>query len=72
MFTASVPVAAWKTIPSWYVVSKRDHAINPDLERFYAKRMNAHTTEVDASHVAFLSHPKEIAAVIEQAATSAK
>ena len=70
VFTASVPVAAWKTIPSWYVVSKRDHAINPDLERFYAKRMHAHTSEVDASHVAFISRPQEIAAVIEQAATA--
>lgn len=72
VFKASVPVAAWKTIPSWYVVSKRDHAINPDLERFYAKRMKAHTTEVDASHVAFISHPDEIAKVIEDAAASAK
>lgn len=72
VFTASVPVAAWKTIPSWYVVSKRDHAINPDLERFYAKRMGAHTTEVDASHVAFISHPAEIAKVIEEAAMSNK
>jgi pimeloyl-ACP methyl ester carboxylesterase len=68
VFTASVPVAAWKTIPSWYVVSKRDHAINPDLERFYAKRMNAHTTEVDATHVAFMTHSAEIAKVIEEAA----
>ena len=70
VFKASVPVAAWKSIPSWYVVSKRDHAINPDLERFYAKRMGAHTTEVDASHVAFISHPTEIAKVIEEAATA--
>ena len=72
VFTASVPVAAWKTIPSWYVVSKRDHAINPDLERFYAKRMHAHTTEIDASHVGFISHPAEVAKVIEAAATAAK
>jgi len=72
VFTASVPVAAWKTLPSWYVVSKQDHAINPDLERFYAKRMGAHTTEVDASHVAFITHPQEIAKVIEEAAASAK
>lgn len=72
VFTASVPVAAWKTIPSWYVVSKQDHAINPDLERFYAKRMKAHTTEVDASHVAFITHPAEIAKVIEDAAASVK
>jgi pimeloyl-ACP methyl ester carboxylesterase len=72
VFGASVPKAAWRTIPSWYVVSKRDHAINPNLERFYAKRMHAHTTEVDASHVAFISHPAEIAKVIEAAATAAK
>ena len=71
-FGASVPVAAWKSIPSWYVVSKRDHALNPELERFYAKRIGAHTSEVDGSHVAFISHPREIAAVIEQAASSAK
>jgi len=70
VFTASVPVAAWKTIPAWYVVSKQDHAINPDLERFYAKRMHARTTEVDASHVAFISHPAEIAKVIEEAASA--
>ena len=72
VFTASVPVAAWKTIPSWYVVSKRDHAINPNLERFYAKRMHAHTTEIDASHVGFISHPAEVAKVIEAAAAAAK
>ena len=70
VFTASVPVAAWKTIPSWYVVSKRDHAINPDLERFYAKRMHAHTTEIDASHVGFISHAAEVAKVIEAAAAA--
>jgi pimeloyl-ACP methyl ester carboxylesterase len=69
-FGGKVPVAAWKMIPSWYVVSKQDHALSPDLERFYAKRMNAHTTEIDGSHVAFISHPKEIAAVIEQAASA--
>jgi pimeloyl-ACP methyl ester carboxylesterase len=71
-FGGTVPVAAWKTIPSWYVVSKEDHALSPELERFYAKRMNAHTSEIDGSHVAFISHPKEVAAVIEQAAASVK
>lgn len=71
-FGGKVPAAAWKTIPSWYVVSKQDHALSPDLERFYAKRMNAHTSEVDGSHVAFISRPKEIAKIIEEAATSAK
>ena len=72
VFGASVPVAAWKTIPSWYLVSQDDHAINPDLERFYAKRMNAKTSEVKASHVAFISHPDVVAKMIEQAAAAAK
>jgi pimeloyl-ACP methyl ester carboxylesterase len=72
VFEASVPAAAWKTIPSWFVVSQQDHAINPDLERFYAKRMNAKTSELPSSHVAFLSHPKEVAKVIEDAAASIK
>ncbi len=59
---------AWKALPSWYIVSTEDHAINPDQERFYAKRMNAQTTEIRASHVPFLSHPREVAKVIESAA----
>jgi pimeloyl-ACP methyl ester carboxylesterase len=71
-FAGSVPSPAWKTIPSWYLVSQEDHAINPDLERFYAKRMGAHTSEVKASHVAFISHPKVVAELIEQAANAAK
>ena len=68
VFSASVDRATWKTIPSWYLVSQDDRAINPDLERFYAKRAKAHTTEVKSSHVAFLSHPAVVARVIEQAA----
>ena len=71
-FLASVPVAAWKTIPSWYVVSKQDHALSPDLERFYAKRIGARTTEIDASHVVFISHAKEVAKIIEEAASSTR
>jgi len=70
-FGASVPQAAWKNIPSWYLVSQDDRAINPELERFYAKRMNARTSEVKASHVAFISHPDVVARLIEQAATAA-
>lgn len=67
-FGASVQQPAWKTIPSWYVVAQEDRAINPELERFYAKRMGAKTFEIKASHVLFISHPLEIARVIEQAA----
>ena len=67
-FGETVPAAAWKTIPSWYIVSTEDRAINPDLERYYAKRIGATTTEIKSSHVPFLSHPKEVARVIEAAA----
>jgi len=72
VFGASVDQVAWKTIPSWYIVSQDDKAINPDLERFYAKRMGARTTEIKASHVSFISHPGEVVRVIEQAAAGSK
>lgn len=68
VFGASVRKVAWKTIPSWYLVAQDDHAINPDEERFYAQRMRATTVEVKSSHVPFLSHPQEVARLIEQAA----
>ena len=68
VFGASAPQAAWHTIPTWYMVATEDHAINPDLERFYAKRMKAHTTEVKSSHVMYISHPADVARVIEEAA----
>lgn len=61
---------AWKTKPSWYIVSKSDGAISPDLERFMAKRIKAKTTEVEASHVVMMSHPKEVLAIIEEAANA--
>jgi len=60
--------AAWRSKPSWYAVSKLDQTINPDLERFLAKRMNATTVEVDAGHLSLVSHPKEIADLILAAA----
>lgn len=61
-------IAAWRSKPSWYAVSKLDRTINPDLERFLAKRMNATTIEVDAGHLSLISHPKEIASLILAAA----
>jgi len=72
VFEASVSAAPGKTVPSWYVVSSQDRAINPDLERFYATRIGATTSEITSSHVAFLSHPKEVAKVIETAASAVK
>jgi pimeloyl-ACP methyl ester carboxylesterase len=67
-FKATTKVAAWRTTPSWFVVAQHDNVINPDLERFFAKRMRATTIEINSSHVVFMSHPKEFAAVIESAA----
>ena len=70
-FAAHVSAAAWKTKPSWYIVSKLDGAIAPDEERFFAKRMKATTTELNTSHVPMLSQPKAVAAVIMDAAEKA-
>jgi pimeloyl-ACP methyl ester carboxylesterase len=60
--------AAWRSKPSWYAVSTEDRTINPDLERFMAKRMGAETIEVKASHLSLISHPDEIANLIIDAA----
>lgn len=62
--------AAWMTIPSWYMVAKQDRALSPDLERFYAKRIKAHTVEIDSSHLPFISHPRAVAQLIASAAAS--
>ena len=61
---------AWKRKPSWYIVAKQDHTVNPDLERFLAKRMGATTVELNSSHVAMLSHPNAVVDVIMKAATA--
>jgi pimeloyl-ACP methyl ester carboxylesterase len=62
---------AWKRKPTWYCVATEDHTIPPDAERFWAKRMNATTTEIKGSHVIFISHPEKVAAVIKDAAKNA-
>jgi pimeloyl-ACP methyl ester carboxylesterase len=65
-----VPIrhAAWRTKPSWAVVATADRAINPDLERFMTRRAHSTTIEINSSHVAYISHPAEVAKVIEEAA----
>jgi pimeloyl-ACP methyl ester carboxylesterase len=70
-FGSRVSVVAWRSKPSWFIVSKRDEAIAPDAERFFAKRMNATTTELNTSHVPMLSQPKDVAAVVMDAAAKA-
>jgi pimeloyl-ACP methyl ester carboxylesterase len=70
-FTHQVTSPAWKTKPTWYMVATADRSINPDQERMMAKRAKAKTIEVNSSHVAYISHAKETAKLIEEAATSA-
>jgi len=60
--------AAWRSKPSFYAVSTEDRTINPDLERFMAKRMGARTIEVKGSHLSLISHPDEITQLIIEAA----
>ena len=68
-FKAVITTPAWRQKPSWMVVAGADRMINPDLERFYAARANSQTIEVPgASHSVFISHPEEVADVIESAA----
>jgi pimeloyl-ACP methyl ester carboxylesterase len=69
-FTHKVTNPAWKTKPTWYMVASDDRSINPIQERMMAKRAHAKTIEVPASHVAYMSHPKETVKLIEEAATS--
>jgi pimeloyl-ACP methyl ester carboxylesterase len=71
-FGAKATVAAWKQKPSYAVVSKQDRMINPDLERFMAKRAKSDAIELPGSHAIFLSHAPEVAALIEKAATAAQ
>ena len=68
LFGERTTAAAWHSKPSWYAVSKLDQTINPDLERFLAKRMNATTVELEAGHLSLVSHPKEVADLILAAA----
>lgn len=72
-FKAVLTAAAWKTKPSWMLVAGSDRTINPDLERWYAERAKGHKVEVaGASHCVYVSHPKEVAALIEEAASHTK
>ena len=72
-FKAVITTAAWRSKPSWMLVAGSDRTINPDLERWYATRANSHKVEVPgASHSVYVSHPKEVAALIEEATLHAQ
>jgi pimeloyl-ACP methyl ester carboxylesterase len=70
LFSQKLDGTAWRTKPSWYIVANNDRTVQPDLERFVAKRMGAHTYDVDSSHVAMLSQPDFVLDVIRTAANS--
>jgi pimeloyl-ACP methyl ester carboxylesterase len=72
-FHAVITTPAWRSRPSWMLVAGKDRTINPDLERWYAERAKSHKVEVaGASHSVYVSRPKEVAAVIEEAASQAR
>jgi pimeloyl-ACP methyl ester carboxylesterase len=70
LFNQKLDGTAWRTKPSWYIVANNDRTVQPDLERFVANRMGAHTYDVDSSHVAMLSQPDFVLDVIRAAAKS--
>ena len=70
LFNQKLDGTAWRTKPSWYIVANNDRTVQPDLERFVAKRMGAHTYDVDSSHVAMLAQPDFVLDVIRTAANS--
>jgi pimeloyl-ACP methyl ester carboxylesterase len=70
IFGQKFEAPAWKQIPSWYLVATVDNAINPELQRMFAKRMGATTREVASSHVPFMSKPAIVVRIIEEAAGS--
>ncbi len=72
-FKAVITTPAWRSKPSWMLVAAKDRTINPDLERWYATRAKSHKVEVaGASHAVYVSRPKEVAALIEEAALHAR
>jgi pimeloyl-ACP methyl ester carboxylesterase len=71
-FDAKVKATAWSQKRSYAVIATQDHMINPDLERFMSSRAKSETIELTGSHAIFLSHPKEVAALIEKAAKAAE
>jgi pimeloyl-ACP methyl ester carboxylesterase len=72
VFEATITTAAGKTKPSWYVITSNDRAVAPDLQKAEAAKMKATSITIPSSHVPMLSHPKEVAELIEQAAANAE
>ena len=71
LFQERTTVAAWRSRPSWYAISRQDRTISPELERFFADRMNATTVEIDSGHFSLVTHPQQITQLILDAARAA-
>ena len=67
LFRDRTTVAAWRSKPAWYAVSRQDRTISPDLQRFMAERMRATTVEIDAGHLSLITHPEEVTELIMSA-----
>jgi pimeloyl-ACP methyl ester carboxylesterase len=67
LFGDRTTVAAWRSKPAWYAVSRQDRTISPELERFMAERMGATTVEIDAGHLSLITHPEEVTDLIMNA-----
>lgn len=70
LFSRNAPGVAWKPKPSWYIVANNDRTVQPELERFLAKRMRASIHAIDSGHVPMLSHPNFVIDVIREAANA--
>jgi len=66
-FATKVSIAAWKTKPSWYLLSENDLMLQPALQQEMAQKIGAHTINLAASHVPHLSHPAAVAEIIMHA-----
>src|ERR1700722_9005560 len=68
LFSDRTTVAAWRSKPSWYAISRQDRTTSPELERFLADRMHATTIEIDSGHLSLVTHPEQVAQLIVEAA----
>jgi pimeloyl-ACP methyl ester carboxylesterase len=71
LFRERTTVAAWRSKPSWYAISRQDRTTSPELQRFLAKRMNATTVEIDSGHLSLITHPHEVTQLILSATRTA-
>ena len=66
-FSDAMGVPAWRSLPSWFLIATEDEALPPPAQRMFAQRMGATTSEVPSSHLAMVSHPKDVIRLTEQA-----